>query len=84
MNAQVKEIIVRPPKQTDPPGEGERRQGQLKQVKDLLLWWREGYKQSPRKKRRHLKAGHSPTSEHTGRPKNDETQPEDSPEKKLP
>ena len=27
-NAQVKEITVRPPKQTDPPGEGERQQGQ--------------------------------------------------------
>ena len=43
-----------------------------------------GDKQSPLKKRRHLNAGHSPTSEHTGRPKDDETQPEDGPEKMLP
>ena len=84
MNAQVKGITMRPPKQTDPPGEGERRQCQQKQVKDLLLCWREGYKQSPRKKRRHLNAGHTPTSEPTGRPKYDETRPEDGPEKMLP
>ena len=45
---------------------------------------KEGTKQSPLKKRRHLNAGHSPTLEHTGRPKDDETHPEDSPEKTLP
>ena len=60
------------------------RQGQKKQVKDLLLCWREGYKPRPRKKRRHRNAGHSPTLEHTGRPKDDETQPEERPGKNAP
>ena len=65
----------------NPPGEGERRQGQEK-GQDPLLCWREGYKQSPHQKRRHLNVGPSPTSEHTGRPKDDETHPEDGPEKR--
>ena len=69
-NAQVKGITARPPKQTDPPGEGKRQQGQKKKKgQDPLLRWREGYKQSPHQKLR---------------PKDDDTHPEDGPEKNVP
>ena len=38
--------------------------------------------QSPHQKQRHLNVGPSPTSEQTGRPKDDETHPEDGLEKR--
>ena len=82
-NAPVKRITVRPPKQTDPPGEGERQQGQKKKGQDPLLWWLEGYTQSPRQKRRQLNVEPSPLHSRLADQRMTNRHPEDGPEKKL-
>ena len=75
-NALGKKITIRPPKQTDPRGKGERQQGQKeKKGQDPLLRWREGYTQGPHQKWRQLNVELPPTSELTGRPQDDKNSP---------
>ena len=84
-NALVKRITARQPKQTDPLGEGERQQGQKKKKgQDPLLRWREGDTQSPHQKWRQLNVALPPTSEQTGRPKDDTNSPRGQAGKTLP
>ena len=71
------QVEKRPPKQTDPPGEGKRQQGQ-----DPLLRWLEGYPQSPRQKRRQLNVEPFPPQSRPAEQRMTKTHPEDGPEKR--
>ena len=77
------QVEKRPPKQTDPPGEGDRQQGQKKKKgQDPLLRWLEGYPQSPRQKRRQLNVEPSPLQSRPADQRMTKTHPEDGPEKR--
>ena len=82
-NALVKRITVRPPKPTDPPGEGERQQGQNKKKgQDPLLRWREGdTESSPEVKTTECGAPPQLQSRPAG-PRMTQTHPEEGPEKR--
>ena len=66
----------------DPPGEGERQQGQKKKGQDPLLRWLEGYTHSPRQKRRQLKVEPSPLQSRPANQRMTKRHPEDGPEKR--
>ena len=82
-NAQVKTITARPPKQTDPRGEGKRQQGQKeKKGQDPLLHWREGYTKSPHQKWRQLNVELPRLQSWPDDPRMTKIHPEDGPEKR--